>query len=156
MIPEQDELGIYHVHGFLPRDNDAYSDLTQSLLVFSEEGYHKLMLEPYNWANIVQLNFLMNNVCIFIGLSMTDPNLRRLLEIAAQKRNEADAICKHYAIMRRFHISGSKDNNAISRFEGINESLQETFFKEIGVNIIWIDEYEEIPSLIKQIKEKHI
>lgn len=72
MIPDTDELGIYHVHGFLPQEKENYENLTKSLLVFSEEGYHKLMLEPYNWANISQLNYMINNTCFFIGLSMTD------------------------------------------------------------------------------------
>ena len=86
MIPDADELGIYHVHGFLPQEKENYENLTKSLLVFSEEGYHKLMLEPYNWANISQLNYMINNTCLFIGLSMTDPNMRRLLELKRERR----------------------------------------------------------------------
>ena len=45
---------------------ENYENLTKSLLVFSEEGYHKLMLEPYNWANISQLNYMINNTCLVI------------------------------------------------------------------------------------------
>lgn len=153
ITPDNEELGIYHVHGFIPQNKDGYNNLAQSLLVFSEEGYHKLMLEPYHWANMIQLNFMMNNTCIFVGLSMTDPNMRRLLEIATQKNTEGNSICKHYAIMRRFHIQDSDKNNALKRFEGVNESLQESFFKELGINIIWVDEYSEIPNLLRQIKE---
>ena len=152
MIPDTDELGIYHVHGFLPQKKENYDNLTRSLLVFSEEGYHKLMLEPYNWANISQLNYMINNTCLFIGLSMTDPNMRRLLEIAAQKRIDKDGECKHYAIMRRFRIKESEDVDSIKSFERVNETLQESFFKELGVNVIWIDEFSEIPNLLKKIK----
>jgi phospholipid N-methyltransferase len=152
MIPDTDELGIYHVHGFLPQEKENYENLTKSLLVFSEEGYHKLMLEPYNWANISQLNYMINNTCFFIGLSMTDPNMRRLLEIAAQKRTENDGECQHYAIMRRFKIKDSEEVESIKSFERVNESLQESFFKELGVNVLWIDEFSEIPILLKQIK----
>ncbi len=151
MIPEIGELGIYHVHGFLPQEKKEYDNLAKSLLVFSEEGYHKLMLEPYNWANISQLNYMINNTCVFIGLSMTDPNMRRLLEIAAQKRAEEQERCKHFAIMKRFNID-SENNDAIKSFEKVNEALQESFFKELGVNIIWFDEYEEIPDILKTIK----
>jgi len=152
MIPDTDELGIYHVHGFLPQEKDNYENLTKSLLVFSEEGYHKLMLEPYNWANISQLNYMINNTCLFIGLSMTDPNMRRLLEIAAQKRMENDGECQHYAIMRRFKIKDSEETDSIKSFERVNESLQESFFKELGINVLWIDEFSEIPILLKKIK----
>lgn len=152
MTPELNELGIYHVHGFLPQDKKEYSNLAKSLLVFSEEGYHKLMLEPYNWANMLQLNYMINNTCVFIGLSMTDPNMRRLLEIAAQKRDVEDSECKHYAIMKKFCIEGSETSDAIKSFEGVNESIQESLFKEMGVNVIWIEKYEEIPTILRQIK----
>lgn len=152
MIPDADELGIYHVHGFLPQEKENYENLTKSLLVFSEEGYHKLMLEPYNWANISQLNYMINNTCLFIGLSMTDPNMRRLLAIAAQKRTENDSDCQHYAIMRRFRMKEYAEVDSIKSFERVNETLQESFFKELGVNVIWIDEFSEIPAILKQIK----
>lgn len=152
MIPDADELGIYHVHGFLPQEKENYDNLTKSLLVFSEEGYHKLMLEPYNWANISQLNYMINNTCLFIGLSMTDPNMRRLLEIAAQKRIDNDGDCQHYAIMQRFRLKELEGVDSIKSFVRVNETLQESFFKELGVNIIWIDRFDEIPDLLKQIK----
>lgn len=152
VVPMSEELGIYHVHGFIPQDKESYSKLTESLLVFSEEGYHKLMLEPYNWANIVQLNYMTNNTCVFIGLSMTDPNMRRLLEIAAQKRPD-DELCRHYAIMRRFKIGDSQEKDTVKSFEGVNESLQESFFAELGINIIWVDEYSEIPKILQRIKD---
>ena len=149
VMPNSYELGIFHVHGFLPQTQDGFDNLAKSLLVFSEEGYHKLMLDPYNWANITQLNYLMNNTCIFIGLSMTDPNLRRLLDIAAQK--DIDEKCKHYVIMKRFTIEKKEEENVTS-FEAINEELQESFYRELGVNIIWINEFDEIPQILKKIK----
>lgn len=152
MIPDADELGIYHVHGFLPQKKENYDNLAKSLLVFSEEGYHRLMLEPYNWANISQLNYMINNTCLFIGLSMTDPNMRRLLEVAAQKRTENDGECQHYAIMKRFKIEAVDKSDSIKSFERVNETLQESFFKELGVNVLWIDEFSDIPMLLKEIK----
>lgn len=151
MIPENDELGIYHVHGFLPHDKDEYDNISDSLLVFAEDGYHKLMLDPYNWANISQLNFLMNNTCVFIGLSMTDPNLRRLLDIASQK-NRLNNSCRHYAIMKTTNFDRNKTNKNIEKFDRVNEKLQESFFREMDVNIVWINEYKEIPEIIKSIK----
>lgn len=153
MILDSAELGIYHVHGFLPQDKKSYDNLTKSLLVFSEEGYHKLMLEPYNWANITQLNYMINNTCVFIGLSMTDPNMRRLLEIAAQKRADIKDTCRHYAIMRRFTIDSADKSDSIRSFENVNEALQESFYKELGINIIWFDDFSEIPGILKNIKE---
>lgn len=155
MVPDSSELGIYHVHGFLPQDKESYENLSKSLLVFSEEGYHKLLLEPYNWANLSQLSFLTNNTCLFVGLSMTDPNLRRLLEIAAQKSNDGENACKHYAMIKRFSMKNTEGVPAIQSFERANESLQESIYNELGINVIWFDEFEEIPKFLKHIKESY-
>ena len=110
------------------------------------------MLEPYNWANMIQLNFMLSNTCVFIGLSLTDPNLRRLLEIASLKKNDEDSCSRHYAIMRRFKLEDSQQEKTIKIFEAVNESLQESFFEELGIHIILVDEYSEIPEILKQIK----
>jgi len=98
-VPTRDELPIYHVHGFLPQDRARYSMSVDSVetLVFSEEGYHRLFGDPYSWSNLVQLGLLRDATCLMIGLSLTDPNLRRLLEVSA-KRNEK---FYHYAILPR-------------------------------------------------------
>ncbi|MDY8047100.1 SIR2 family protein [Paenibacillus polymyxa] len=158
-IPSSDELGIYHVHGFLPRSPVDYDNLSKGLLVFSEEGYHNLMLDPYNWSNLIQLTYLKEHTCLMIGLSITDPNLRRLLDIAMRKQE--DAVCRHYVILRResFFTKAQNSNNqninyeSIKKFDMANQDLQEEYYKELGLNVIWVESYEEIPSLLQQIRE---
>lgn len=155
-IPTVNELGIYHVHGFLPRTLEEYSNLSKSLLVFSEEGYHNLTLDPYNWSNLIQLNYLRENTCLFIGLSLTDPNLRRLLDIASRKQ-ESDAP-KHYAILKRElyhnkkHTTPHINFDNIQKFDTVNQKLQEEYFKELGLNILWVDDYNQIPSILDKIR----
>lgn len=83
---------------------------------------------------------------------MTDPNLRRLLEIAAQKTPDGDSTCKHYAIMPRFNVKADVNIQGIGSFEKANEALQESFYKELGINVLWIDQYSEIPNMLKMIK----
>ena len=80
IIPRTKEVPIYHVHGMISRDNTRPSNS-----VLSEKDYHHLYSNPHNWANVVQLNALYTSTCFFIGFSMTDPNQRRLLELARAK-----------------------------------------------------------------------
>lgn len=157
-IPSRREIGIYHVHGFLPRHNIDNVNYRKNPLVFSEEGYHNLYLDPYHWSNLVQLNFLKEKQGLFIGLSMTDPNLRRLLDIVVRKQINGD-ICKHYAILPKESlvdinnsIEGVNINN-LKLFEKTIINIQEDYFKELGVNIIWIESFSEIPEILKRIRE---
>ena len=148
-----DELGIYHVHGFLPRNADEYEQLSEGLLIFSEDGYHNLYNDPYSWANITQLNFLRETTTLMIGLSLTDPNLRRLLSISNRRKR----IAKHFVILKRNNFSENSNNdgiraNILDSFNIVNNELQELFFEQLGLKIIWVESYNEIPELIESIK----
>lgn len=146
-----EELAVYHVHGYLPRDASFSKEQSNSLLVLSEEVYHALMLDPYSWSNITQLNLLRENTCLMLGLSMTDPNLRRLLEIASRKSPEP----KHYAILKR-HTTSSRNikvgKKALDTYINVDQELQEESYKELGVRIIWVDDYKEIPQILREIR----
>ncbi|MCP1625636.1 SIR2 family protein [Pseudomonas nitroreducens] len=157
---DPDELPIYHVHGFLPEDKKNYSRLEKSTLVFSEEGYHQIYSDSYHWSNLVQLSTLRENNCLMIGLSMTDPNLRRLLDISARSIESS----KHYTFMKRLtknsfchDLSQDPPKKIISNDLGANKflerhhALNEEIMKELGVTIIWYEEYNEIPEILEEI-----
>lgn len=153
---ENEELPIYHVHGFIPKDIDLKSDTSfeQMDLIFSEEGYHRMYLNPYHWSNLTQLSILKENICIMIGLSMDDPNLRRLLEIA----QTGSTNIRHYAFLKRIDIkdiSKNNSNNISSILENSflerHHNLQELILLELGVNIIWFEEFDELPQLLNQL-----
>lgn len=152
-----EELPIYHVHGFLPEDRTSYSNLDRSTLVFSEEGYHQIYSEAYHWSNLVQLASLKETTCLMVGLSLTDPNLRRLLEIAAKSTDRP----KHFAFMQRVNFEKfTKDDgkNVVrapigvsKRFLERHHSLNEEVMRELGVNVIWYETYDEIPKILQRI-----
>jgi hypothetical protein len=163
-IKSPDELPIYHVHGFLPEEKEKYEGLDRSTLVFSEEGYHQIYLESYHWSNLVQLNRLKNNTCIMIGLSMSDPNLRRLLDISTVNIERP----RHFAFLKRIsdhsfcykkNPKTGNDNKAVRNIEGAKSFLQkhhvlnEEILKELGVSIIWYEDHDELPGLLQKIKE---
>lgn len=153
-LPLQNELAINHVHGFLPQNAENYEGLTESLLVFSEEGYHSLIEEPYNWSNLIQLNLLRENTCLMIGLSINDPDMRRLLAISAKRIEEP----KHYAILLKQEFKNLQNakselrDDVLQMFANANQNLQEKMLQELGINIIWVESYEEIPSILDSIR----
>jgi hypothetical protein len=161
----RDELAVYHVHGFLPEDRGKYPLAVDGIegLVFSEEGYHRLISDPYSWSNLIQLALLRDATCLMIGLSLTDPNLRRLLEVSARKNKKF----YHYAIMPRLgkdKFMKGKDGvlevnarpSAVERFLEVHHQIQEEVASELGVKIIWIETFEEIPSLVNSLSTRDV
>jgi hypothetical protein len=157
---DTDELPIYHVHGFLPEDREAYDGLENTTLVFSEEGFHKIYSDSYHWSNLVQLNSLRENTCLMVGLSMTDPDLRRLLDISSKHIEKS----KHFAFMKRLsvndfcyehngkHKSKEVDNLAAAKkFLDRHHTLNEELMKELGVTVVWYESYDDIPGIIQKI-----
>lgn len=137
-----DELPIYHVHGYLPRSGKVASE---SEIVFSEDAYHGQFIDPFSWSNLIQLNKLTHNTCLFVGISLTDPNLRRLLDVAWRKN--PDKTLSHFVFKRRPKW-GSK-NDAL---DDLTTLLEEQDANALGLNVVWVDEYSEIPDILRSVR----
>jgi len=147
--PTPNELPIYHPHGFLPHKGKL-SEKWRSSLVLSEDAYHSQFIDSYSWANITQLNLLRNNVCLFVGFSMKDPNLRRLLEISQMKKSGL----RHYVILKNHWKPTKKTTKQITKtLADIFKSLEERSLAKLGISIWWVDDYDEIPKIFREIRK---
>ncbi len=136
-------LPIYHVHGVIPYYCNE-NPLSIGHIVLSEEDYHSLYNHPYSWANMRQKHALEQATCIFIGMSMNDPNLRRLLS-ASKRKTEAP----HYAFLQRTKLL----SNSLTEK---HEETMNRIFLDLGVNVVWYDDHRELPSIINRLIEtKH-
>lgn len=126
---DQNSLYIYHVHGYVSHEeDDEYSPI-----VLGEQEYHKIFQESYNWGNVEQLHALCRSTCFFIGLSMDDPNLRRLIDISIEG-SEVEPV--HYAFLRRIEY---------------DVPFMEKIMRGFGINCVWYDNYEELPTIINEM-----
>ncbi len=144
MRDSPNELPVYHVHGYLPRKGRIKKDTD---VVFSEDAYHSQFIDPFSWSNLTQLNKLSQNTCLFLGLSLTDPNLRRLLDVAHRKNPSRKL--NHYIIKKAPSFSGKNDT-----IDDLALLLEEQDANELGLNVIWIETFDEIAPLIRRIAEK--
>ena len=135
---------IYHVHGFVPYEN---KENIKSLPVLSEEEYHRVYANSYNWSNVEQIHALSRTTCIFIGLSMTDPNLRRLLDIA-NKDSEADP--RHSVFLPCIDSFGKNKAVEVKNNEAMR--IQKEMFEELGLRVVWYKGHnDELPKFIKAL-----
>jgi hypothetical protein len=149
-VIESNQLPIYHVHGFLPESTESFDGIKDSLLVFSEERYHRMYSDVYSWSNMIQLNHFKEMTCVFVGVSLTDPNMRRLLDIAYQKTQTA----RHFVILKRSKLEspGDVSRATLAYVEAMHHRLYSQTLADLGVRIIWVDEFEEIPNLLDSMR----
>jgi hypothetical protein len=91
-------IPVYHLHGFIPKKPDDYPLFTRDghlagiqpraeSLVFTDEQYWRTLGNPAAFASRVFATAL-SGCCVFIGLSMTDLNLIRMLAQDATERSD--------------------------------------------------------------------
>lgn len=169
--PDNKSLSIYHVHGYLPKNGTINA---HNAVTLGEFVYHEQYNNVYSWNNIVQINKFRDKTCLFIGTSLSDPNIRRLLDIAnSQKTNRKF----HYILKKRPNkdwvrqkldkilednpeIFNEKVKAELDFDEAVNfliemyNRFEEKDSESLGVKTVWIDDYDEdISEILKKIRE---
>lgn len=136
------EIPVYHVHGMIPSDLNT---TPSGEFILAEDEYHRTYADPYHWSNTTQLFLLSNTVCLFIGLSFADPNLRRLIDIAGRTNSQNTLI----NVLRFPETRPKQDHlNTFSR----RRQFFDDAFGEMGIQNFWVDSYEpDIPILLKSL-----
>lgn len=170
MKNKRHELPIYHVHGYLPQEGKLTS---KNRVVLGEDGYHQQYSDVYGWSNLIQINKFKDHNCLFIGLSFSDPNLRRLLDISKNERGNENI--HHYCLKKRYKKSFVKDrllkileenqeildekSRAQLGIDGVVEELIKLMEKfeendafSFGVGIVWYEDHDDIPNLLKRVR----
>ena len=84
-------IPIFHIHGCL-FPNDGVKDFQRrknsiSKLVFDESSYLKIADSTYNWAQTTFMYHAQFDQLIFVGMSMSDPNIRKWLVWTSENHN---------------------------------------------------------------------
>jgi hypothetical protein len=133
-------LPIYHPHGYLPRSGDGSREL-----VFSESQYHTQYSDGHSWANVVVQRLLLESTCLFLGTSLSDPNLRRLIDLAHRQNPEQH----HYFVT-------VANNSGDGVFDRALTEVVEASYEAMGVYPVWLKGFEQIPQLLKRIATKAV
>ncbi|HEX6746421.1 MAG TPA: SIR2 family protein [Longimicrobium sp.] len=137
---KSDEIPIYHVHGYLPRQAKIPET---SNIVFSEDAYHSQFIDPFSWSNLIQLTKLTHTTCLLVGISLKDPNLRRLLDVAMRRR--VDKTPSHYILREIPRMSNGDGLDRVAKL------LEEQDANTLGLNVIWFNYFPEIPAILDEI-----
>jgi len=146
-----EKINIYHMHGFLqfdPKAGDPSKEAPDAAIL-TEQDYFDFFNEPTSLFNYTFLYLLCEFSCLFIGLSMLDDNIRRLLHYSKMERLRAfisegvtpvsrEKLIRHYAVLKR---SGNIR---------VDEAIEDTL-DPLGTRVLWVDDYAEIPTQIEGV-----
>jgi hypothetical protein len=111
-------------------------------LILSEDEYHNLYLNDLHWSNHVQYDRFGFSTCLFIGFSMTDPSVRRLMDAAAIGGSNAG----HFCILRR-----SERGKLAKRDIEFYDVMAATVLRSVGVTTLFIENYSDIVTVVRDI-----
>lgn len=83
----------------------------------------------------------MNNSCLFIGVSLSNLNLKRILDIS--KRKNPNNINKHFIVKKLPHED--------SPMYDLQLILEEQDTLMLGLNVIWLSDSEDYSYVLEKI-----
>jgi hypothetical protein len=174
-----DQHPIIHVHGYVPPFGTS-SPLDE--IIFTEQQYHAAAHSPYSWSNLSQIQCLTSSVGLMIGLSLSDRNMRRLLDavkvtplsqrqFALLKRpawnepkpQELEEIHMNaVSYIDRFARSGAKKSGSsridqmLTIFHELNRHEEANYTRlllDLGITPVWYSTHEDVgPALMSIIQ----
>lgn len=126
---------VTHLHGYAGRDGDPKA------LVLTEEHYHR-MQRGSSWQEEYVTERLENSPCLFVGTSLTDPNLIRYLYGYKQSN-----VRRHVAVfVRQGDLEGAADEVRTVREEAVAKR-----WGRCGVEAIFVDHFGDAAQLLYEI-----
>lgn len=147
-----DKISIHHMHGFMRFDH-LVGDPTKEApdqMVLTEQDYFDVFNDTTRLFNYTLLYRLREYTAVFVGLSLQDENLRRLLHYSKSERVRAlkaegvpapqirQRVLRHVALMK-----WTPDPDVTRAYELTLGSL--------GVRVIWLHSFDEIPDCFERI-----
>ena len=132
---------LYKMHGSIDRLDD---------IVISTEDYELYRSRRGAFLPLLQAH-LSSMSLLFVGLSLTDPNIRHVLSLI--KESFRDAPPEHFAIVRP-----PKREDCQSEEEFAARAAQHRLWtkdlKRYGLVAVEIDDYDEVPELLRQVERR--
>jgi hypothetical protein len=146
------KIGVYHVHGSIRYDKAIgdYSKHAPDLMVLTEQDFFDTFNNPTRLSTYTFLHLLREHTGLFIGLSMQDENLRRLLHYSKQERaesyrTEGEREGAIRGLVQR-HVALLLDNGK----EEVNDAHEATL-APLGVHVIWLQSFDEIETKLAKL-----
>ena len=143
------EVEIFHAHGYLPYDYDGITHVSDFIL--SDTDYYLNSSNDEGLPNSIQSDCFKYYDVIFIGCSFNDSNIKQiLLSLEKNRKNRIYAIIKVPSFEELSKACKKKEVNiSVLKYK----MLLNNYLDYYGVKIIWIKDFDEIPTILDNINK---
>lgn len=143
-----DSIPIFHLHGSISPTSESTEKTRDSRdsLIFLESSYNEVASSMHSWAQSTFLYSATNSKLVFIGLSMSDPNIRRWLSWTNQAYlRELNGVTEGKGIsLPHLWIKTKSKTDEVQTFLDVS-------LRHMGVKIGLIEGYDKIEETLKKI-----
>ncbi len=142
---------VVHLHGYFPYDfpGAAEDKRLAAELVASDLDYHRLSNEHAAWTNRELMTLLDSRSVLIVGMSLTDPNVRRLLAYLSEHKKSHDEAHDHFVILQQRPPMESSDHQRASE---MLEEDEYKFWHGQGVKILRLSSWDGLNYLLRRIR----
>ena len=135
--PRRGHVSVTHLHGVLGTQR-------KGKLILSERDYHALQRRT-SWQERWMLAALNGSTCIFLGASLTDPNILRYLHGHVRR-------FRHFALFRRAVVRERDEAREQRRWE----SIQRRRWGEVGVVPLFVDNHADVSQFVHEVTARRL
>jgi len=138
-VPGGRVIPVYHMHGYVSYVDDPHAPdgVKASKLVIAEEDYYRTYYNLLGFSNVVATSVLRQFTSLFIGSSMADRNLRRMLYHLRREQILPSTVHLHFAILPPRHAA--------------EQELDASILRALNVRVIWLEDRDDIGPQIEAI-----
>lgn len=156
------ELLIAHLHGFVPPRPRAegHPDPREASVILAEDDYHAIATDVAGWTNREFFRLFDDHRALILGMSLGDPNVRRVLMARAQSLRSGShrqtAEPEHFAVLptvleQDLGLTGVHTPTRSLGATYSNETLTQ-FWRQHGIEIIGIPQHESVLPFLTRLR----
>jgi hypothetical protein len=164
-------IPIFHLHGLLSPPGGLLESHEESVVLARDEYFSK-NTDPLSWETSTPLHLLRHFATLWLGTSLKDTNMMRLLDAARSGRTEGHIYCvqclsevkKEWAIsppsprsddlekaLQEYVKKWRHFERHSSNFESVAMLFQQALLKTVAVNlIVGGNSFQDIPAIIEK------
>jgi hypothetical protein len=141
---------VVHLHGYFPFTPPPVAQKSKLAreLILSDLDYSRLSNDHSAWTNRELLNLLDSRSVLVVGMSMTDPNVRRLLAYLSDRQRQDGP--SHYVVLLHRMVAG--ENGVHGHAAAMLDEDEHDFWKDHGVKILRISTWDRLNYLLRRIR----